>query len=237
MPQLLQQKGDALIHVVGLLAKAGHGKTTVANFLRDYYGAEIVSLAAPLKQIAKVVMDFSDAQLYGTQEEKEAIDPRYGFSCRTFLQRLGTEGIRENLGPLVWCEALALKMQTRARRNGTRVFVIDDMRFRNEVEFVNRLDRRERTTGSPAIFGHTIKLLCTDAPVMASGSAHASEAEMDLIEPHELRACVRSSRAQGVDHLISEFDETLTYCPELSGLKAALLESRRQIVLAETLSG
>ncbi len=45
-----------------------------------------MSLASPLKRIAQVTMGFSDAQLYGTQEEKEAIDPRYGMSARVFLQ-------------------------------------------------------------------------------------------------------------------------------------------------------
>jgi dephospho-CoA kinase len=62
--------------IIGLLGKAGSGKTTVANWLRDSYGAQKFSYAAPLKEMARRIYGLSDAQLFGTQEEKETIDPR-----------------------------------------------------------------------------------------------------------------------------------------------------------------
>ena len=219
-----------MIHVVGLLARAGHGKTTVANYLRDHYGAEIVSFASPLKKIAKVAMDFSDSQLYGTQAEKEAIDPRYGFSCRTFLQRLGTEGIRAHLGELAFCEALALRISA---DSAPRVCVVDDLRFPNEAAFVNRLDRRKRRRDADgkmpsAMTGAVVKILCTDASVMAEGAGHASEAGIDAVVPNDLRGVVTSSRALGTAHLICAVEE-LIQGPGFVGLRDALLNSRDRL--------
>ena len=98
---------DAVIYILGLLARSGHGKTTVAQHLVSTYGAEVRSLAGPMKRALQNVFGFSTAQLWGTQAEKEATDPRYGFSPRWLLQRLGTEGLRHEFGEDVHVRALA----------------------------------------------------------------------------------------------------------------------------------
>ncbi len=231
-----------MIHVIGLLARAGHGKTTVANYLRDEYGVEIVSLASPLKKIAKVVFDFSDDQLYGTQAQKEAIDPRYGFSARIALQKLGTEGIRAHLGAETFCEGLALAIRRKhealraspslslysrgaIEAGPSMVCAVDDMRFPNEAEFVAELDRREsRRDGAPKMFGHVLKIVCLDAPP-SGNDAHASEAGIDLVEPRHIDATIVSSRSRGVEHLIGELRATLAL-PRFSELRRALEASR-----------
>lgn len=232
-----------MIHTLALLARAGHGKTTIARHLETKYGVRIVSLASPLKKIAKVVMDFSDRQLYGTQEEKEAIDPRYGISARIFLQKLGTEGLRENIGDLVFCHALrngiAKDFLFRHAANdnamtGTpasgplalepppsAVYVVDDARFPNEVDFVNRLDQIDE---APRMVGHTIRINCTDAPPSGNDN-HPSEAGIDRVMPYQLAATVVSSRAQGIDHLIGEFEAALE-TEKLRGLREALRDGR-----------
>ncbi len=243
-----------MIHVIGLLARAGHGKTTVANYLRDEYGVEIVSLASPLKKIAKVVFDFSDDQLYGTQAQKEAIDPRYGFSARIALQKLGTEGIRAHLGAETFCEGLALAVRRKYEALSERppqgprgandagpsmVCAVDDMRFPNEAEFVAELDRREsRRDGAPKMFGHVLKIVCLDAPP-SGNDAHASEAGIDLVEPRHIDATIVSRRNPvkedahgnltgggfGVEHLLGEVRATLAL-PRFSELRRSLEESR-----------
>lgn len=213
-----------MILFLSLLARAGHGKSTVAKYLTDKYGAQTISLATPLKRTAQACMDFSDAQLWGTQAEKEAVDPRYGFSCRQFLQRLGTEGMRREFGENIHLDA----MVERADRAGiggalsNALYLVDDARFQNEVRYFNTLGVEH---GPHYMRGATLKIVCTDAPDMI-GSAevrnHASEREIDAVPEEMLAATIVSSRAQGVGHLCAEVEEVLSKVPALVAFKALL---------------
>lgn len=219
-----------MIHVVALLAKAGHGKSTVANYLRDNYGARVVSLATPLKKAAQATMGFSDAQLYGSQEEKEAIDPNGArdaqglpMSARIFLQKLGTEGLRENFGRDVHLDALVYRMREEYAsemptddplKDDQVVFVVDDVRFPNEVQYLNELENEH---------AWVIKLVCTDAPPSGNDN-HPSERGIDEVPADEIEATVTSSRALGTDDLIAKVEFALD--TRLKPLKAALIESR-----------
>src|SRR5258707_378360 len=145
--------------VLGLLAQAGHGKSTAAKYLAKKYGAQVVSLADPLKRCAKAVMGFSDEQLWGTQAQKEAIDRRYGMSARTFLRLLGTEGLRDCFWPSIHLDALQKNIEKRADASPfTQLFIVDDVRFPNEVQHLNR---QENTHGGVSA---VMRLVCTDAP-------------------------------------------------------------------------
>lgn len=175
------------MNIVGLLGRAGHGKSTVARWLRDDLGYEIVSLADPLKRCAQAVMGFSDQQLWGTQAEKEAIDPRYGMSARTFLQRLGTEGMRAHFGEDVHVRA----MLARCREDG--LYCCDDVRFADECAAI--IDAG----------GYVIRLVCTDAPDAASD--HASE--QCYVPESWLAATVHHARAEGVNVLISRVRDVM----------------------------
>jgi hypothetical protein len=142
--------------IIGLLGKAGSGKTTVANWLRDSYGAQKFSYAAPLKEMARRIYGLSDAQLFGTQEEKETIDPRHGKSARQLLQFLGTDVCRDVLGADVWVNAAMSSL-----RNGI-TWVCDDLRFPNEAIVIQKRG------------GVVVKLICPDRPSNDNGE-HASE--------------------------------------------------------------
>lgn len=202
-----------MIHIVALLAKAGHGKTTVANYLRDQYGAKIVSLATPLKKCAQKVMAFSNEQLWGSQEQKEAIDPRYGFSARRFLQLLGTEGLRQEFGGDVHVRALLHSIRNDdAESPYHNVYVVDDARFPNEVEaIVDSLDHH----------GACLKIVCTDAPETAWG-LHASETGIDQVPAELVAATVVSSREKGVKDLQEKLEKELRTNPRLAPIFRAL---------------
>lgn len=121
--------------VIGLCGPAGAGKSTIAEYLQDVYGAKRYSLAEPLKDIAARTLDFTHEQLYGTQSQKEAIDPRYGFSPRWFLQKLGTDGCRGVLGSDIWVNALLRRIRTEAPKYA----VVEDVRFPNEADAIRGL--------------------------------------------------------------------------------------------------
>lgn len=208
-----------IIQVIALLARAGHGKTTIANHCRDKYGVTAVSLASPLKRIAQAAMGFSDEQLYGTQAQKEAAAYTDANgrtrSTRHFLQQLATEGIRRNLGEMVWCEALLYNIKKDHEATGQLMYVVDDVRFIDEVKFIKSLATH------PEFLGHTIRILCPDAPPSGNDN-HQSEREVDSHEILSMIDCtVVSTRAQGVEHLIQTFEER-TRLPGMAAVRAGL---------------
>lgn len=181
--------------LVAIMGPAGSGKSTVAKHLIERYGAVQYTLAAPLKRIAKVTMGFSDEQLYGSQAAKEAVDPRYGFSARQYLQRLGTEGMRGEFGEDVWVDL----MLTQIRRDKPILAVCDDCRFLNEAIKILAFD-----DGSGG-HGHVWRLSGQHRASSDSGT-HQSEREWDkapydyAIAPSEfgvehLKRCVDDAAA------------------------------------------
>lgn len=170
--------------VIAVCGPAGAGKSTVAGYLREYYGAHRFGFAQPLKNMVKRALDFTDEQVYGTQEQKEAIDPRYNHSPRWFLQRIGTEGCRATFGADFWTRQT---LDAIVRRN-PRLAVIDDLRFRDEAEAV-LLD--------PRVNGFVWRLHpVADAEAVArmqAAGAHASEEEWAALQASlEIRPEYRS---------------------------------------------
>jgi hypothetical protein len=208
-----------MIYILGLLAKSGHGKTTVARHLVERYGAEIRSLAGPLKRAVRNVFGFSDAQLWGTQAEKEAVDPRYNFSPRWLLQRLGTEGLRAEFGEDVHIQALLGSLRQEEAQSpetsATQLYVVDDVRFPNDARFIAR--------GAADFGGAVLKIVATDVPP-GPGADHASERAIDEVRPEDLAATVISSRLQGPAHLLAEVDRTLRTQAVVTRIGAALRE-------------
>lgn len=153
--------------VVGLLGRAGSGKTTVAMHLARHYGSIDYGFAEPLKHLAVELFDLAPVQVWGTQAEKEAIDPRYGVSGRTLMQRLG-QSARRVIGEDVWVNACLHRMDM------TKLATISDVRHVNEAREVCSLRRRHDVEGV------VIKLVCLDPPPCGD-SGHPSEAEVDMV--------------------------------------------------------
>lgn len=183
---------------IGLLGPAGAGKSSVAKYLEERYGARRYSLATPLKDIAQRTLGFTDDQLYGTQEQKEAVDPRYGFSCRWFLQRLGTEGCRAVLDANVWTDACLRRIM--AERPD--VAVIEDVRFRNEANAV-------MTAPSVGYVWRLVPPADEDAAARVDGAGvHASELEwMTASADLEVRPLKR-----GLDELFALVEDAARSC-------------------------
>jgi hypothetical protein len=157
--------------LIGLMGPAGSGKTSVAQYLCDKYGAKKYSFAGQLKAMVGRALDFTDAQMYGTQSEKEAIDPRYGHSPRWFLQRIGTEGCRHTFGQDFWIEQCMAKI----RRDMPDVAVLEDARFINEAEAIRCF--HAHLSDVPQ-HGYVVKLLPPPGRETTEiGSLHPSETE------------------------------------------------------------
>lgn len=180
--------------VIGFLGKAGSGKTTAANYLIEKYGAERVSFAGPLKEMAKQIWEFTDDQVYGDATFKEQVDPRWGISPRTAMQRLG-ESARQCISPTVWINACIEKVVQRTFE-GKHFFVIDDVRYVNEVQSLNEATKFD---------GIVVRLSCTDS-VSEDAGIHPSEAEMDWVTDKEVYCQIVSHRTPGSVHLLEQID-------------------------------
>lgn len=97
-----------------------------------------LAFAAPLKEAAAILLDRPIEQMRGDAGfDREAILPDWGFSTRDFLQRFGTEVMRENFGQDFWIKHMRNRLAQMTR--GHDRFVITDCRFDNEAELVRSL--------------------------------------------------------------------------------------------------
>lgn len=172
--------------IIGLLGKAGSGKTSVANYLEKKYDVKRVAFAAPLKRMAKDIWEFSDDQVYGEADVKEAVDLRWGVSPRVCMQRLG-QAARDHLGDDCWILAALNSV------DGPGVWVIEDVRYQNEVDTVAKL-------------GFVWRLHCEDSISHDQGT-HLSESQVDTVPTTQIFRELRSSRQQGLPHLFGLVDQ------------------------------
>ena len=118
--------------IFGITGQKGSGKDTLGSFLVSEYGYSLTWFAEPLKEALRHGLRMSQEQLYGHQDVKEAIDPRYGVSPRHAMQTLGTEWGRKLIHPDVWVNSCMDK----ALSGGD--WVIPDVRFRNEARAIQK---------------------------------------------------------------------------------------------------
>lgn len=126
----------ALPLIVGIAAKAGQGKDTLAGML----GWPTRAFAYTLK----AMLSAACLPEPPTREEKEALIEGLGFSWREAAQLLGTEWGRA-LNPEIW-----ILLTERALNNcGHKVVVITDVRFDNEATWVRRHGLLAHLEGRP----------------------------------------------------------------------------------------
>jgi hypothetical protein len=63
--------------IILISGAAGSGKDTVANFIAKYSGSVCIAQADPMKRFAKTVFGFTEDQLWGPSESRNAPDPRF----------------------------------------------------------------------------------------------------------------------------------------------------------------
>lgn len=148
------------MHLIAITGKKGHGKSTLSSKIIELYPQyEVMSFATPLKNICAELYGLSDEQLYGNK--KEVIDPRWNKSPRQIMQFVGTDLFRKHyseffpdIGENIWVDILDKKL------NDDGYYIIDDLRFENELEFI-------RSKGGKVIF--------IERPDLKNNDTHSSE--------------------------------------------------------------
>jgi len=129
--------------IVGLLGLMNSGKGTVASTLVNGYNFRQDSFAASLKDACAVMFDWPRHLLEGDTKEsrdwREITDPWWSdqlsmpnFSPRLALQIIGTDSLRNNFHEDLWF----LTLRNRIRKNPDQNVVISDVRFPNEIKFI-----------------------------------------------------------------------------------------------------
>jgi hypothetical protein len=129
--------------IIGLLGFINSGKGTVASTLVSKYNFRQDSFAASLKDACAVMFDWPRHLLEGDTKEsrewREIVDPWWSrelnmpnFSPRLALQVIGTDALRNNFHQDLWF----LTLRNRIRKNPSQSVVISDVRFPNEIKFI-----------------------------------------------------------------------------------------------------
>ena len=150
--------------ILGVSGFINSGKSTVAMQLTENYGFRKDSFATSLKDACAALFDWPRDLLEGDTKEsrewREVTDSWWSeklnisnFSPRLALQLIGTDALRNHFNPGLWF----MTLENRVRKDPDRHVVISDVRFPNEVEFIQnqggimvRVDR-----GSPPVWFET----------------------------------------------------------------------------------
>lgn len=158
--------------LIGLTGFKQSGKSTAARLLVEEFGFRRYGFADVLRQVAMALdpmiwtvgtsngppcARYSDLlQEFGYERCKDIPD------FRRFLQRLGTDAVRDCLDQDAWVRALALRIGADAPDRA----VIDDCRFQNEAAYITHT-------------GCLWRIERTDA--ITAGDTHRSETEIPFL--------------------------------------------------------
>lgn len=120
------------MEVIGLLGHQGVGKNYLADLLQVYLPKKntlIVALADHFK--------IGCISKYNVEYDKVFVNK--DFKTRKLLQKVGTEEGRNKYGDDIWIRTLENWMKLYYSR-GINRFIISDLRFPNEVEWVRKLN-------------------------------------------------------------------------------------------------
>ena len=123
--------------IIALSGKKGSGKDTIGKYFINK-GFKRIAFADALKDICKIMFNLSDEQLNG--DLKESIDIRYNKTPREILQYIGSlmrdnlDNLIQNMGKNIW-----INIVNNLIINNGYNYVITDLRYQNEYEFINNL--------------------------------------------------------------------------------------------------
>lgn len=118
--------------LIGFTGKAGSGKDTAANYLKQNYPFKSVAFADPIRAGMRSMIGLEDRHF--AHPDKEVVLPELGKSPRQMMQTLGTEWGRVTVNQDIWL-ILAGKKIDEYQREGYHV-AITDVRFENEAAYL-----------------------------------------------------------------------------------------------------
>ncbi len=127
--------------IIGLIGQKRVGKDTVASIIREFDNEyKFMALADPIKDIARIMFNFSEKQLY--DDEKDMIDAKWNIKPRDFFEQFGTDIMQFDIYKYLpalesrvpqrkfWILSLLSKLQENDK------VIITDIRGQHELEEV-----------------------------------------------------------------------------------------------------
>lgn len=147
-----------MLKLIAISGKRESGKTTLANFLKEY-GYQKVSLADPLKRMCMGLYNLQPEQVFGPFKESPTHYKRTDGTFYTPRDILIREGcLKRSIDPDFWTKKLAMEIMN--AEDGGDKFVVDDIRFLNEISYLKkhfpgarfvRIERSEDAIGKAAL--------------------------------------------------------------------------------------
>lgn len=171
-------------------------KTPIFN--EEQSGYKIKKFAYGVKYIASFLTGIAIEKFEDQEFKKQYMGDEWGMTYREFLQKLGTEAMRDKLHTNVWVNALFADYRSNGisekylasrgqlvLENNYPNWIITDMRFSNELEAVknrggitirvNRVTFREQTTE----FGKLSTIVQPEVDKLLGIEEHSSETALD----------------------------------------------------------
>jgi hypothetical protein len=111
--------------LIGLIGKAGSGKTTIANYLINEHNFIRISFTDSLKQMLIKAGLCTHSECYFKKTDRS----------RELMQKIGTGIFREQIDEDFWVKRAEPLLDAYLERPGGRI-VIDDVRFLNEAQCI-----------------------------------------------------------------------------------------------------
>lgn len=129
--------------ILGLAGPARSGKDSVAEHMALKHGmganklVMTYALADPIRKAAAAMFGLDYFEFTGENPDREVVNDFWGISPRVMLQKLGTECGREVFRQDIWLKRAELEL-AHAEAGGAEVFVISDIRFENEADWIRK---------------------------------------------------------------------------------------------------
>lgn len=122
------------LNLIGISGKKGAGKDTVGMMIRKATGNrfKLKSYAAKLKEVASVMLDIPAYSFDDREVKNKKLGPEWNhMTVREFLQKLGTDAVRNGLHDETWINLLFKNY------NEACSWVITDVRMLNEAHRIH----------------------------------------------------------------------------------------------------
>jgi len=137
--------------IIGINGYAGSGKDTAGEIIKQlqpYERWEIKKFAGKLKEVASIILGIPTLMFEDQEFKKKTLPQMWSdhgipMTVRDFLQKLGTDGLREGLHPNTWVNALMMDYKEQVvnimNDEGYQLedrypnWIITDCRFPNEA--------------------------------------------------------------------------------------------------------